>query len=50
MGLITQIKPEVLLFSSNKFILVSNYDNVSIIPSMAPFQHYNYTCFSAQEH
>lgn len=45
-GLISLFKLEVLLFHSTKFILVSNYDNVSIIPTMAPFQHCKYTCSS----
>lgn len=46
MELIFMFKLEVLLFCSMKFILVSNYDNVSVIPSMAPFQHYKHTCSS----
>lgn len=46
MELISLFKLEVLVFCSTKFILVSNYNNVSIIPSMAPFQHYKHTCSS----
>lgn len=44
--LVSPFKLEVLLFHSITFILVSYYDNVSIMPSMAPFQHYKFTCSS----
>jgi len=37
MELISLFKLEVVLFHSTIFILASNCDNVSIIPSMAPF-------------
>lgn len=44
--LVSPFKLEVLLFHSITFILVSSYDNVSIMPSMALFQHHKFTCSS----
>lgn len=45
-GLMSLMKLEALLFHSTTFSIVSNYDNVFMISSMAPLQHYKHICSS----